>query len=60
MKSYSHQDARESMGAHALGALTADQAAALGAHLAVCPSCQHEAQAYQAIGEGLLHAVAER
>jgi len=48
------------MGAHALGALTAKEAAALGAHLAVCPSCQHEAQAYQAIGEGFLHAVAER
>jgi len=48
------------MGAHALGALTADQAAALEAHLAVCPSCQHEAQSYQAVGEGLLHALAER
>ena len=48
------------MGAHALGALTTEQAAALQAHLAACPSCNHEAQSYQAIGEGLLHAVAER
>ena len=48
------------MGAHALGALTTDQGAALQAHLAVCPSCHREALSYQAIGEGLLHAVAER
>jgi anti-sigma factor RsiW len=48
------------MGAHALGALPADQAAALEAHLAICPSCQNEAQSYQAIREGMLHAAGER
>ncbi len=60
MKAYSHQAARESMGAHALGMLPADRAAALEAHLAVCPDCQNESHSYLALSEGLLHAVSER
>jgi anti-sigma factor RsiW len=50
---------RDSMGAQALGALTPNEAAAFEAHLASCPDCRREAQAYSAVGYGLLHAVAE-
>jgi anti-sigma factor RsiW len=60
VKAASHQTTLESIGAHALGALTPCEAAALEAHLAVCPAGQHESRAYQALGDGLLHAVAER
>ncbi len=46
----------ETMGAQVLGALTPNEAAAFEAHLASCPDCRRELQAYQAVGEGLLYA----
>ncbi len=49
---------RENIPAYALGALDADEAAALEAHLRTCDSgCPTELAAYQAIGQGLLTAV---
>ena len=49
---------RENIPAYALGALDADEAAALEAHLRCCDSgCQDELAAYRAVGTALLTAV---
>jgi anti-sigma-K factor RskA len=48
---------RENIPAYALGALDADEAAALEAHLQTCDSCPAELAAYRAISDTLLTAV---
>jgi anti-sigma-K factor RskA len=48
---------RENIPAYALGALDADEAAALEAHLQTCDSCPAELAAYSAISDALLTAV---
>jgi anti-sigma-K factor RskA len=48
---------RENIPAYALGALDADETAALEAHLRTCDSCPAELAAYRAVGDVLLTAV---
>lgn len=48
---------RENIPAYALGALDADEAFALEAHLRTCDSCSAELASYRAIGDVLLTAV---
>jgi anti-sigma-K factor RskA len=48
---------RENIPAYALGALDANDSAALATHLKSCTSCRDELVAYQALGDGLLMAI---
>ncbi|MGA7194029.1 MAG: anti-sigma factor [Anaerolineales bacterium] len=48
---------RENIPAYALGALDADDSAALAAHLKTCVSCRDELAVYQALSAGLLIAL---
>jgi anti-sigma factor ChrR (cupin superfamily) len=43
--------------AFALGALDAEEALQVSAHLAVCPFCRKEAAAYEAVAGMLLYAI---
>lgn len=51
---------RDNLAAYALGALDADEIAALEAHLAGCRGCQSELAEYQSVASGLLQAVPPR
>lgn len=48
---------RENLSAYALGALDADETAALQAHLQACDSCRAELAGYQRVSTGLLSAL---
>jgi anti-sigma-K factor RskA len=48
---------RGNISAYALGALDADDSAALAAHLKSCASCRDELVAYRALGDSLLMAI---
>ena len=52
-----HSLLRENIPAYALGALDAEEARALEAHLPTCPSCQAELADYRLVSEDLLMAV---
>ncbi|MEP0806642.1 MAG: zf-HC2 domain-containing protein, partial [Chloroflexota bacterium] len=52
-----HAPYRENIPAYALGALEADEAAALETHLQTCASCQTELAEYRALSDSLLTAV---
>lgn len=52
-----HASFQENIPAYALGALDADEAAALEAHLQTCASCQTELTEYHALSQSLLTAV---
>jgi anti-sigma-K factor RskA len=54
MTYYQHVPFRENIPAYALGALDAEEAAALEAHLRTCESCRDELDAYRATSENLL------
>ena len=51
---------QENLPAYSLGALDADEVAALESHLATCEDCQAELTGYQAVSTGLLHALPPR
>ena len=55
-----HSLLRESIAAYALGALDADDVAALEAHLQTCESCRAELAAYRALSENLVAATPPR
>lgn len=55
-----HSLLRESIPAYALGALDADDARALAAHLQTCEVCQSELARYRAVSESLLAALPPR
>ncbi|GAB4467808.1 MAG: anti-sigma factor [Anaerolineales bacterium] len=55
-----HDPYRENIPAYALGALDADEAAALETHLQTCASCQTELAEYRALSDSLLTAVPPR
>lgn len=55
-----HGELRELIGAYALGALSEREHAAIRAHLRECAECAREAQALQAVAEGLARAVPDR
>jgi anti-sigma factor RsiW len=48
---------QENLPAYSLGALDADELAALESHIATCEDCKAELTEYQAISTGLLHAL---
>lgn len=52
-----HAPFRENIPAYAVGALDADEVAALESHLRMCASCQTELTEYRLVTTGLLHAV---
>jgi anti-sigma-K factor RskA len=54
MTYYEHIPFRENIPAYALGALDAEDAAALEAHLQTCASCRDELAAYRAVSENVL------
>src|SRR6266487_2269262 len=54
MTYYEHLPFRENIPAYALGALDAEEAAALEAHLQTCASCRDELAAYRTTSENLL------
>jgi anti-sigma-K factor RskA len=54
MTYYEHIPFRENIPAYALGALDAEDAVALEAHLQTCPSCRDELAAYRAMSSNLL------
>ena len=60
MISDEHSLLRENIPAYALGALDAEEAAALEAHLRTCESCRTELAAYRAISDSLLTAMPPR
>lgn len=51
---------QENLPAYSLGALDADEFAALESHLGTCEDCKAELTGYQAISTGLLHALPPR
>jgi anti-sigma-K factor RskA len=53
-----HAEMRELLGLHALGALEAEEAAALAKHLAGCRACREEVSELEQAAAGLAHAVA--
>jgi anti-sigma-K factor RskA len=55
-----HASYHENIPAYALGALEADEAAALETHLQTCASCQTELAEYRALSDSLLTAVPPR
>jgi len=57
MTYYEHVPFRENIPAYALGALDAEEVAALEAHLRTCASCRDELAAYRSTSESLLMAV---
>jgi len=57
MTYYEHVPFRENIPAYALGALDAEEVAALEAHLRTCASCRDELAAYRATSESLLMAM---
>lgn len=57
MTYYEHVPFRENIPAYALGALDAEDVAALDAHLQTCSSCRDELAAYRAASDGLLMAL---
>ena len=54
MTYYEHVPYRENIPAYALGALDAEETAALEAHLRTCASCRDELAAYRAASDNLL------
>lgn len=54
MTYYQHVPFRENIPAYALGALDAEEAAALESHLRTCESCRDELDTYRATSENLL------
>ena len=54
MTYYQHVPFRENIPAYALGALDAEEAAALESHLRTCESCREELDAYRATSDNLL------
>ncbi|MBI3739712.1 MAG: anti-sigma factor [Chloroflexi bacterium] len=52
-----HKTFQENLSAYALGALDADEAAALRSHLQTCDSCRAELADYQRVSAGLLAAL---
>jgi anti-sigma-K factor RskA len=54
MTSYQHIPFRENIPAYVLGALDAEDAAALESHLRTCESCRDELDAYRVTGDNLL------
>jgi anti-sigma-K factor RskA len=54
MTYYQHVPFRENIPAYALGALEADEAAALESHLSTCESCRDELDAYRLTSDNLL------
>lgn len=52
-----HKTFQENLSAYALGALDADEAAALRTHLQTCDSCRAELADYQRVSAGLLSAL---
>src|SRR5579885_2747076 len=52
-----HQPFIENIPAYALGALDAEESAALEAHLQACASCRDDLAAYRQISGGLLMAI---
>jgi anti-sigma-K factor RskA len=57
MTYYEHLPFRENIPAYALGALDAEETAALEAHLRTCASCRDELAAYRATSDSLLMAL---
>jgi len=57
MPSKKHTPFLENIPAYALGALDADEASALEAHLKTCASCRDELAAYRALSDSLLMAI---
>jgi anti-sigma-K factor RskA len=55
-----HSPFRENLPAYALGALDAEELAALEAHLQTCESCRTELAEYRSINDGLLMAIPPR
>jgi anti-sigma-K factor RskA len=55
-----HAPFRENIPAHALGALDADESAALETHLETCASCRTELAEYRSLSQSLLTAVPPR
>jgi anti-sigma-K factor RskA len=60
MASEEHSRFREDLAAYALGALDAEEAAALEAHLHTCETCQAELADYRTIGDNLLASLPPR
>lgn len=56
----SHTTFRENIPAYAIGALDAEEAAALEAHLKTCDSCQTELAEYRAVTDSLLMAISPK
>lgn len=55
-----HSALRENIPAYALGALDAEEAASLQAHLQTCETCREELAGYRALSDGLLAAMPPR